>query len=291
MRFNSRIPASGFPRRELFRLMSMTMLLVIVGMLIVRTRDASMWRWMASKESDDESTTSQTNPDSEPAEGDQSSITERLLSGRNDLHPYEQSQAEYQFQAISDKTPLGVEDMPSYWRLMRWSMTESFDDQWERARKDRYFTHFAEDPAKLRGELVALKLHLRRSVRNDSMKNSMGVTVTFEGSCVSDESRGNPYLVVFYDKPPGFPIRANIHEEGLFVGYFLKLWAYQDALDKTRWAPLLIGRLRLRENSAQLAMRRQESEAQALPWIIGGAVVLFTGLVLWTRRYLCASSV
>ena len=42
--------------------MSMTMLLVIVGMLIVRTRDASMWRWMANQDSDDE-TTVRTNSD------------------------------------------------------------------------------------------------------------------------------------------------------------------------------------------------------------------------------------
>ena len=92
--------------------MSMTMLLVIVGMLIVRTRDASMWRWLASKDADDDTTTAATSSDSQTAEDDQSSSTERVLSGPNDLQGYELSQAEYQFQAISDKTPISLEDMP-----------------------------------------------------------------------------------------------------------------------------------------------------------------------------------
>ena len=47
MIFDSRHSTPSFPRRELFRLMSMLMLLALVGMLVYRSRDPSMWRWIA----------------------------------------------------------------------------------------------------------------------------------------------------------------------------------------------------------------------------------------------------
>ncbi len=272
--------------------MSMTVLLVIVGMLMVQTRNASLWRW-ASSVTDDEPTAARTSSESEAAGDDSERFVETLVTGPNDRQAFEQSQAEYQFQAISDKAPLTAEEMPSYWRLMRWSMTEPFDDLWERAQKDRYFTHLGQTPEKHRGELIGMKVSLRRAVRHPSetQKNAAGVEQVYEAWGVTDESRTGLYCLLFYDLPPQLPMRPSIHEQVQFVGYFLKLISYEDALGKTRWAPLLVGRLRLRENAAQSAMRRQESETRALPWLIGGAVLLFTGLMIWTRRYLSASSV
>lgn len=287
-----RLPPSGFPRRELFRLMSMLMLLVVIGMLIVQTRKASMWRWAVS-DKDDESTANANQPKSEAAEDEGDDFTETLVTGPNDRQAFERSQAEYQFQAITDKAPLAAEEMPSYWRLMRWSKTEPFDDLWERAHKDRYFTHLAQNPEKHRGELIAMRISLRRALSHpqETKKNAAGVEQVYEAWGVTDESRTGLYCVLFYDSPPQLPLRPNIHEQVQFVGYFLKLFTYEDALGKTRWAPLLVGRLRLRENSAQMAMRQKESETRALPWLLGGAAVLFVGLVLWTRHYLASSSV
>ncbi len=289
MHSHRHLPTPGFPRRELFRLMSMLMLLVIVGTLFMRTRDAAMWRWAASV-ADDEPAAAPLPPNSED-DGDR--FVETLVSGPNDQQPFEHSQAEYQFQAITDKAPNNAEDMPSYWRLMRWSMTESFDDLWARAHKDRYFTHLGQTPEKHRGELIAMKVSLRRALRHprETKKNAAGVEQVYEAWGVTDESRTGLYCLLFYDLPPQLPVRPSIHEQVQFVGYFLKLISYEDALGKTRWAPLLIGRLRLRENSAQFAQRQKDADNRALPWLIGGASVFFIGLVFWTRRYLAASSV
>ena len=104
MRSKTSLPLPGFPRRELFRLISMLMLLVIVGMLMVRTRDASMWRW-ASSVPDDESATASTSSTSETSKNNGDGFVETLVTGPNDGQPFEQSQAEYQFQAITDKAP------------------------------------------------------------------------------------------------------------------------------------------------------------------------------------------
>ena len=268
------------------------MLLVVVGMLMVQARNASLWRWAANV-AEDESKPAQAVANTNAAVDDDNRFIETLVTGPNDQQAFEQSQAEYQFQAVTDKAPNSAEEMPSYWRLMRWSMTESFDDLWERAHKDRYFTHLGQTPEKHRGELIAMTLQLHRAVPHppERQKNAAGVEQVYEVWGVTDESRTGLYCLLFYDLPPQFPMRPRIHEKVQFVGYFLKLISYEDALGKTRWAPLLIGRLRLKENSAQFAQRQKESEARLLPWVLGGAVVLFAGLAIWTRRYLAASSV
>lgn len=272
--------------------MSMMVLLVIVGMLMVQTRNAAMWRWAASAE-DDELAAAKTSGKTAVAEDDGDRFVETLVTGPNDQQAFEKSQAEYQFQAITDKTPINAEDMPSYWRLMRWSMTESFDDLWERAHKDRYFTHLGQTPEKHRGELIAMKVNLIRALRHppETKKNAAGVVQYYEAMGVTEESRTGLYYLLFYDLPPQLPIRPKIHEQVQFVGYFLKLMSYEDALGKTRWAPLLIGRLRLRENSAQFAMRQKESEARLLPWVLGGAALFFIAIAFWTKRYLAGGSV
>ena len=229
----------------------------------------------------------------ETVEDDSDRFVETLRTGPNDLQPFEQSQAEYQFQAITDKTPNSAEEMPSYWRLMRWSMTEPFDDLWQRASKDRYFTHLGQTPERHRGELIAMTVNLHRAVAHppEKRENAADVKQVYEVWGVTDESRTGLYCLLFYDLPPQLPMRHSIHEKVQFVGYFMKLISYEDALGKTRWAPLLIGRLRLKENAAQFAQRQKESEARTLPWLLSGAAVLFIGLAFWTRRYLSASSV
>ncbi|MEK6258741.1 MAG: hypothetical protein AABP62_08975 [Planctomycetota bacterium] len=210
-------------------------------------------------------------------------FVETLVPGPNDTQALEESQAENLFQAVTDKAPLAAEEMPSYWRLMRWSMTQTFDELWERARKDRYLTHFAEAPQKHRGELVGLKLSLRRTASFEAGKNSAGAKTVYEAWGVTDESRGNFYCLVFYDKPPELPIHPDVHEEAQFVGYFHKLLTYQDPLDKTRWAPLLIGRVKWRENPARVALQRTRHVWSYWLW---GSLAVVAVVVVWTNRYL-----
>lgn len=288
MRAAHRLTSPGFPRRELFRLMSMLMMLVIVGMLMYRTRDPSLWRWLADDDRSVEPT--QTGGESTPVAADPSEpeFVETQVSGPDDRQPFEQSEAERLFQAVSDKEPISAEEMPSYWKLMRWSMTQSFDELWERARKDRYFTHLGQAPQKHRGELIALKVSLRRALAHEVEKNSAGVQQVYEAWGVTEESRTGLYCLVYYDQPPQLPLRPSIHEEALFVGYFLKLLSYEDAMGTTRWAPMLIGRLRWRENPARVALSRDRSERNAIPFLVMGALAGVGLLVLWTKRYLAA---
>ncbi len=266
MPFNPHVPVPPlFSRRDLFRLASMVTLLTLIGLTIYQTRQ---------EKRDD------TSPLATKSEA---AFVETLVAGPNDLQALQATEATEQFQAVSDKTPLTAEEMPSYWRLMRWSMTQTFDELWERAHQDRYLTHLGQTPEKHRGELIALKLSLRRSASFEAPKNSAGVKTVYEAWGVTDESRGNFYCLVFYDKPPEVPIHPDVHEEAQFVGYFHKLLSYQDPLDKTRWAPLLIGRIRWRENPARVAL--QQSRYVWSYWLWGSVAVTFV-VVVWTNRYI-----
>ncbi len=254
-----------FSRRDSLRFLSMLTLLILIGMTIYQTRQ--------EKRADDAPLATKSDVE----------FVETAVPGPNDLQALEETQAKDLFQAVTDKSALAAEEMPAYWRLMRWSMTESFDDLWERAHKDRYFTHLAQAPEQHRGELVGLKLSVRRTASFPAPRNSAGAKTVYEAWGVTDESRGNFYCLVFYDKPPELPIHPDVHEEVQFVGYFHKLLTYQDPLDKTRWAPLLIGRLRWRENPARVAL--QQTRHVWSYWLCGALAVIAV-VVVWTNRYL-----
>ncbi len=243
----------------------MLTLLILIGMTIYQTQ----------QEKQEDTAPLATKSDTE--------FVETMVSGPNDLQALEETQARNLFQAVTDKAPLAAEEMPAYWRLMRWSMTQSFDELWERAHKDRYFTHLGEVPEKHRGELVGLKLSVRRTVSFPAPQNSAGAKTVYEAWGVTDESRGNFYCLVFYDKPPELPIHPDVHEEVQFVGYFHKLLTYQDPLDKTRWAPLLIGRIRWRENPARVALQRTRHVWSYWIW---GTLAVTVMVAVWTNRYL-----
>lgn len=261
------------------RLVRMVVMLWVVGMAIYWARDPGMWKWLADDVQDEAAAPPKLNQDSAPAE---KKNDETLVTGPNDRQPFEQSQAEHLFQAITDKEPIAREEMPAYWKLMRWSMTESFDDLWERSRKDLYFTHLAEAPHKYRGELIGLKVSLRRALTHETEENSAGAKQVYEAWGVTNESRSGLYCLVFYDKPPELAIQPSIHEEATFVGYFLKQFTYEDAMGKKRWAPLLIGRLHWRENLTRSALRRHRHNGNHWQWlIVAGAVVVLA--VAWKR--------
>lgn len=260
------------------------MLLWVVGMMIYWARDPAMWKWIADDVQDEAAVTK---PE-ESSAPDEKKNDETLVSGPNDRQPLEHSQAEYLFQAITDKEPLAREEMPAYWKLMRWSMTEPFEDLWERSRKDLYFTHLAEAPEKYRGELIGLKVSLRRALTHEAGENSAGVKQVYEAWGVTNESRSGLYCLIFYDKPAELMIQPSLHEEATFVGYFLKQFTYEDAMGKRRWAPLLIGRLRWRENLTRSALRRQRNDGNAWQWIIVAGAVLVLG-VAWKRTRPAAS--
>lgn len=274
-----------FRGRESFRLMSMLFLLALIGMLIFQAKNPSMWTWLAPQP---ESKTK--SPATEiPAPTESAAWTETILPGPADGDSEEAEAAKEEFQAIADRQPLDIAEMPSYWRLMRWIRTVSFDEAAQRARRDILFTNLWDTPNRHRGQLIFLKLHLARATAHEPevSPNSSGVKQVYEAWGTTTESGVHLYCVAFPEVPPGLELGDSIHEEADFVGYFLKNLPYHDRLDKSRAAPLLIGRLRWRENPVRVAIKNQ-SDDLFLPTIAVG--VLVACVVFGTWRYTRASA-
>lgn len=260
-----------FRGRESFRLMSMIFMLALIGMLIFQARQPSMWRWIAPG-SDAAATPATTEA---ATKSELQPWTETIASGVADDDFEEAEAAKEEFQALADRQPLDVAEMPSYWRLMRWIRTLPFDDAAQRARRDVLFTHLWDAPSRHRGELIFLKLHLMRAIAHEAetSPNSAGVERVYEAWGTTSESGVHLYCVVFPEVPPGLKLGDDIREEADFVGYFLKQLPYHDKLDKPRAAPLLIGRLRWRENPARVALQNQNN-ALFVPTVIVGVIVV-----------------
>lgn len=151
--------------------------------------------------------------------------------------------ASEEFLALTDNAPLAAEEMPAYWRLMRWSRDASFETLARQARTDVLYTQLRQRPEKYRGQVMQLNLRLRRSLRHDAPANKAGVKFVYEAWGCTSESHPYPYLIVFSEPPPKFPLGATIEADVQVAGYFLKSMAYE-ANGKKQAAPLLIGQVR-----------------------------------------------
>ena len=243
----------------------MLLLLVILAIYIPRARDPRTWSWLAT---DDASTDfqPQTSPHSTLAslqptasaaqtEGVQSSNVTSAKSVEAavplDMDPEEIEAFQEQTEALTDKALYleGIE-MPSYWRLVRWSLDNTLPGLEKRASRAIVFNHFVQRPSKLRGKLVRLTLNVRRVLPCAVEKGQPAdIPQLYEVWGFSEESQAWMYVVITPDLPAGLPVGPRVHQQVTFCGYFLKLQGYHEAgagpKDRPLYAPLLIGRLGL----------------------------------------------
>ncbi|HEV3006540.1 MAG TPA: hypothetical protein VGX78_18870 [Pirellulales bacterium] len=266
----------------------MLCMLVVLGMLISVARRPSTWQWLApggpevaavGKPRHDEAPKEEAKPEKALLEA---LPGETLVAGPNDLDPEEMKKAEYEFQAISDKEPFAAEEMPSYWRLLRWSGSQSFVELKARAKRDVRYSQLFEEPEKYRGRLVFVRLHVHQVIEYDAPANRQGLKKLYEARGPSDESRTHPYVVLFDQLPPGMPLGSNVHEEAMFVGYFLKTYSYIDGMGKGRAAPVLFGRLQW-HGVAPLNVAAEGADFWQT--IAAGAAVLLLIVGVWIWRF------
>jgi hypothetical protein len=251
------------------RIVSALGLLAVISMMIVRASDESTWKWLAPNQSPPAVTLVASEPAIDAPAIDREPIPDAE----------EREAASEEFQAVSDQEKLSEIEMPAYWRLARWGSEQSFNDMWRDARHDVLFTDLWEQPEKYRGQLIALKLHVKRVLHHEAPANSAGVRDVYEAWGWTDESKSFPYLVVFTEAPPDMPLGADVYGNATFVGYFLKTMAYE-AFDARRAAPLLIGRLHWQ---AQPTLQRANERDAETFWyiVIAGGVVLAALIASW----------
>lgn len=226
------------PRGAAWPLARMIMFMVVLIMIISWTRDPQNWQWLAmltpAEEQKQDETTAQPKVVA-PTE-------ESVVSGPNDLDPKEMEEIRKLFEAVEDKKDLVAIDMPAYWRLMRWGRSQKFADLEKRAAPKVRYAQLFEQPGEFRGKPVRLRVHIRKLVSYDAPENSAGVKRVYEAWGWTDDSKSFPFVLVFDQLPAGMKEGEEVVEEGVFVGYFLKLMAYT-AFDARRAAPLLVGKM------------------------------------------------
>ena len=273
----------------------MIAMLAVIGMMIFRARDEDMWRWFTGEEGGaapaadaprDVAAAAGPAGKAPPAAPDPA---DAIIAGPTDRDKEEAEAAREEFQAIEDKTPLKREEMVPYWRLVRWSQRESFESLERRAMRDASFADIYQRPAKYRGKLLRLRAHLRQTVSHDDIDSraAPGVKRIYELRAWNSDSQPYSYILVTTQLPRGMPEGPKVAEEITFVGYFLKLMAYEDHEGKHRATPLLIGRVHWRPSAAR---REPASDWGDLwPWALGGVLaVLF--VVRWASALIPAAT-
>ena len=273
--------ASLIPKGYGLRLLAMLGTLIIVGLTIYNMRGEALgWREHVPQ--------AQAAADS-PRKGE-ADWQETIVPGPADDDPIEQEEIKTLFDAVGDGQELKPWDMPAYWRLMRWARARSFAELERRAQRDVPFTKLWQAAEKHHGDLIRLRLHLKRVLKwddKDVAANSAGVKTVYELWGVTDESQANLYCVVCSELPPGIPVGTDVQAEAVFVGYFLKVMRYQPGMNKDRGAPLLIGRVRAIAGSPHAAARHAGNLTTMLA--VGAAILFISvtfGSLLWrlTRR-------
>ncbi len=260
------VRASWFPHGYGVRLLAMVSALVLIGATIYNLRN----RAIAARGPGANAAAAQEAALAENA--DKPRWTETVIEGPADESPLEQEEIQRFFEVVTDKQPIGDTDMPAYYRLLKWARSRSFAELEERAKRDVPIAKLWREPEKHRGELIQLKIRVRQIVEwDDISKNSAGVKTTFDLAGGTEESRGNPYVVVCSELPPEIKVATKTQAEVVFVGYFLKVIKYE-GFAATRGAPVLIGRVRAVSNNAHVATQKAAGLITLL--VIGSAVIV-----------------
>lgn len=200
---------------------------------------------------------------------------ETIIPGPTDQDPAEREDMRRLLEVVSDKRPVEAVDNPAYIRMLKWAMSQPMSELEERARRDIIFRDIALTPEKYRAELVRMRMHVVRVLHNDETKvpeNSLGLKNLYEVYTWTDDSMDNPYVVVVPELPPGIHAGIETTGEVVFVGYFLKHFAYDAFKGQHRWAPLMVGRIRTVGGGGKQIAAARSSGLTAM--LIGGGVII-----------------
>ncbi len=180
-----------------------------------------------------------------------------------------------EFETVTDKTPLAFRDSAAYAKLIDEARALSPAQLGAHARVDVTYAHLWQDPKHYRGVPIHILGAARRVLRYESKMSKTGWL--YEAWVITPDLTKYPYICVFEDAPPGFPIGGDVSERVVFNGYFLKLMKYQ-AGDMDRGAPLLVGKIGWSPGASSAHMSNW-----SVYWLAGGVAVMFTiSLVRWS---------
>ena len=258
------------------RLVSMLMALVVIGFFYNRLKDPTIWRFIT----DDPLQAQEPDIQKQIAEEQ----PETLVPGPNDLDDESADEMRHLLDFVVDRAPLKTREMHAYWKLIDWSRTQPIRELERRAKANIPFKDFWEQPNQYRGELIRLRLHVRRVLQYDAPVNPSNIKTVYEAWGWTDDSLSFPYVIVFPEAPTGLPIGQDVRTEVVFTGYFLKIMTYT-AFDHPRGAPLLVGRVRLIQTNEGIAAPTPRFSNALLPIIGCGSILAIGAAFVVARRH------
>lgn len=114
------------------------------------------------------------------------------------------------------------------------------DDLLERPETFPVFVDLFRNPEEYRGKPVTLRGYARKLISYPADDpNEHGIETLYEAWIFTEDSQGNPAVVVCTEVPDGMPRGDNINEQVSVTGYFFKMYGYP-ARDTTRVAPMIL---------------------------------------------------
>lgn len=288
LRFSQDVRRPNRSAPEIIRLTRLVVTLMLMVALYRWMSEPSTWKWLVSEHN----APLQKSVAAEPRVLAQAAVAPgQQEPGKQPAEAQEEAQEEAQaaeaqeelqdkLKLVTDFSKLSRLEMPAYWRMMSVARAQDFNSLRKHSAVAA-FPQLCEQPSRYRGKLLKLRLHIRRILDYEAPENRLGLTRVYEIWGWTDDSRSYPYVVVTDQLPEGFSMGAEVYEEGVFCGYFLKLMSYA-AFDKTRIAPLLIGRM---ESVPDRPVRPAEPIP---PWLVvagGGLLVLLIAGSWWLQKH------
>lgn len=291
-------PKSLFQGREFARLMTLFIMLGVIGMLMVRAKDPDTWAFFDTTPEEQMRVADVTAAPKEGGKPDGADSTLTKIEPHNDSKgkegpdqfpldedPAERDSLSEELEAITDKEPMQAIESPAYYRLVRWTMSQSVEEMQRKAQKNVPFGSLLERPNAYRSKLIDIRLKVRRVQQYPGLEaeNPAGIDSLWELLGYNNSSGINFYTCVTPSLPGGVSVGPSVTEDGRFVGYFLKLQAYEDGEGKNRATPVLIGRFIWDPPISQKA--DPEKQRREFLWgLTAVAAVCFILVLRWAIR-------
>lgn len=210
-----------------------------------------------------------------------SSIPANLLTGIRDrtrsIRPEERN-AYYSILAHCKQAPAS---------LIVAAATAIRNEQLAAAKKSRkpfsQFLNIIKQPDEHRGVPVTVRGYLRELRTYDAGENPFGLVTLHEGWLYTEDSQGNPWVVVANETTPGIPQpeRGAAVNNIVVTGYFFKLWSYSAANGEPWGAPLILAnKIEYRPATPTYFQKHQRS---ILTTLFLAGFLAFIGGIFWIR--------
>ena len=197
-----------------------------------------------------------------------------------EIPPLPQAERSKVFAAVEDKTQLNWRENAAYAALLTCARETKPETLASESRTDVYYSDLVSRPARHRGIPIHIEGTVRRVCADDEVNKELTPKGRlYEAYVFTSESHNYPYILVFEDAPKKLAAGDDLYERVSFDGYFFKLLLYRDGNRDLRFAPMLVGRLAMRQSLEEIEAANP-SFLSKIPWTAVAVVALVVYMLI-----------